>query len=239
MYANRQPARDGFIPERMLTMLYPFKKPQALAAKLVEVGLWNRVPGGYSIHQFSFWNRSKEQVEAERESTRLRVAKHRNASAEATCNGDGNAVTVTDSAPVTNGDGNSNVPDHSSASASAASTPGESKAPRERRARADLAPPDYLQPDWQPDRESVEVLAAETQSQTEVILRQRPGFVDFFTRGKGKRRKADGWRQSWMHWVRTSAADGKLHLLPTNGSGGPRPVGPAVFDPMTNQSGSL
>lgn len=92
----------------------------------------------------------------------------------------------------------------------------EGEAPRERRARPDLAPPDFLRSDWRPDPESVEVLAAETQSPPELILRQRHGFVDYWTRGKGKtkRRKLDGWRQSWMRWVRTNAADGRLGSAP-------------------------
>jgi hypothetical protein len=104
MYANRQPARDGFIPEQMLPMLYPLPpgKRVKLVAKLVEVGLWDIAPGGYLIHQFTVWNRSKEQVEAEREATRNRVAKHR---ANGVTNQTGNAVTPSVSNAV--------VPDHS------------------------------------------------------------------------------------------------------------------------------
>lgn len=74
MYANRQDARDGFIPEPMLAMLYPFKKPKTLAAKLVDVGLWEVVPGGYLIHGYHDWNPTKEQVEAERAKGRERAA---------------------------------------------------------------------------------------------------------------------------------------------------------------------
>ena len=74
MYANRQDARDGFIPEPMLAMLYPFTKPKKLAAKLVEVGLWEVVPGGYLIHGYHDWNPTREQVEAERAKGRERAA---------------------------------------------------------------------------------------------------------------------------------------------------------------------
>ena len=49
MYANRQPARDGFIPASALRMLYPFKSPKRLATKLVKAGLWTRTDGGYVI----------------------------------------------------------------------------------------------------------------------------------------------------------------------------------------------
>lgn len=100
MYANRQPARDGFIPEAVLPMLYPLtpKSRARLCAKLVEVGLWVQTDGGYQVHEFKQWNKTKEQLETEREGTRLRVAEFRRRNA--TGNEIGNAVT----APVTRGD---------------------------------------------------------------------------------------------------------------------------------------
>lgn len=75
MYANRQKARDGFIPELTVGMLYPFKNAKALATKLVDVGLWKRVTGGYEIHDFLYWNQSKEQREDTLEKGRQRAAK--------------------------------------------------------------------------------------------------------------------------------------------------------------------
>jgi hypothetical protein len=106
MYANRQPARDGYIPEQVLPMLYPLapKQRARLCDRLVEVGLWERVQGGYQIHEFKAWNRTKEQVEVERESTRLRVAEfRRNKTANSESNGSRNGVTQNT--------GNENVPD--------------------------------------------------------------------------------------------------------------------------------
>lgn len=75
MYANRQTARDGFIPDGVLGMLYPFKSPGKLAAKLIGVGLWHRVPGGYLIHEFTWWNQTREQRDAELAAGRERAAK--------------------------------------------------------------------------------------------------------------------------------------------------------------------
>jgi hypothetical protein len=75
MYANRQEARDGFIPERALPMLYPLRSPSRMAAKLVEVGLWERVPGGYLIHGYHDYNPTKEQVEEERAKGRERASR--------------------------------------------------------------------------------------------------------------------------------------------------------------------
>lgn len=77
MYCNRQAARDGEIPEEVLGLLYPagsFKtKPAKLADKLVEVGLWERIQGGYRVHNWDKWNRSSEAVEAERAKGRERA----------------------------------------------------------------------------------------------------------------------------------------------------------------------
>jgi hypothetical protein len=76
MYANRQPARDGFIPEAMLGMLFPFKNPKKLAEKLVEAELWHRVTGGYQIHEFESWNQGARQTtDEERAKGRARAAK--------------------------------------------------------------------------------------------------------------------------------------------------------------------
>lgn len=75
MYANRQRARDGLIPEKAIRMLYPVDNPQALAEKLVEVGLWVKTKSGYKIHNYHKWNPTLEQVEAERAAGRNRAAK--------------------------------------------------------------------------------------------------------------------------------------------------------------------
>lgn len=86
MYANRQKARDGFIPEAMVALLYPFKAPKRLAAKLVQVKLWERAEGGYRIHDYRFWNKTKEQVQHDQAEGRRRAAEsyaRRKAEAEA------------------------------------------------------------------------------------------------------------------------------------------------------------
>ncbi len=77
MYANRQTARDGFIPAAVVGMLYPYPpaKTAKLAARLVAVGLWVEADGGYRIHQFTIWNQTKEQREHELEEGRRRAAK--------------------------------------------------------------------------------------------------------------------------------------------------------------------
>ena len=51
-YCNRQPQRDGFIPDGKVDCLFPIPKARSVAAKLVEVGLWERVEGGYQVHDY-------------------------------------------------------------------------------------------------------------------------------------------------------------------------------------------
>lgn len=75
MYANRQAARDGFIPTQIVGMLYPLKSVAKLVERLIAVGLWDPVDGGYQIHEFTTWNQTKEQREAELASGRERAAK--------------------------------------------------------------------------------------------------------------------------------------------------------------------
>lgn len=62
---------DGFIPERV------FRHEKAMIARLVEVGLWHEVDGGYVIHDFLDYNPSRAEVLAKREAWRTRQAKSR------------------------------------------------------------------------------------------------------------------------------------------------------------------
>jgi 5-methylcytosine-specific restriction endonuclease McrA len=74
MFVNRNPKRNGVIPDKALAMLYPVKSPKKLADKLVEVGLWERIDGGYRIHDFEEWNET-----AEERDERLGIAARRRA----------------------------------------------------------------------------------------------------------------------------------------------------------------
>lgn len=52
MYCNSQKAKDGFIPEAAVPVLYPIPGWRREAIRLVSVGLWERVEGGYKIHDY-------------------------------------------------------------------------------------------------------------------------------------------------------------------------------------------
>lgn len=88
---------DGFIPEAALRQLAADAQvtanPRKLAARLVEVGLWEEAAGGYQIHDYLTYNPTREAVEAARAANAARIAAWR--AGKAPRNG------VTD--PVTNG----------------------------------------------------------------------------------------------------------------------------------------
>lgn len=52
-YANRQTLHDGFVPAAALAMLYPIANVKRHAERLVEVGLWERAPSGFRIHDYA------------------------------------------------------------------------------------------------------------------------------------------------------------------------------------------
>jgi hypothetical protein len=75
-YASRY-LTDGFIPSDALPVLLPQASPKALAQKLVEVGLWLLVDGGWQIHDYHEYQPSGEQVRQHRASNAARQARHR------------------------------------------------------------------------------------------------------------------------------------------------------------------
>ena len=80
-YCNRF-LTDGFVPTSVLARLSDRKRPTALAAKLVEVGIWDVTDNGWQIHDFLAYQPSKEKVENDRESARQRMANARGSSAD-------------------------------------------------------------------------------------------------------------------------------------------------------------
>lgn len=76
MWSSRN-LTDGHVPEAIVTRLTDRKNASALAKKLVEVGLWDKATDGYVVHDYLDHQRSREEIEADREKTALRVAKHR------------------------------------------------------------------------------------------------------------------------------------------------------------------
>lgn len=78
-WSNRN-LMDGFIPERQVARLVNFEdlaKAEDLAGELVTAGLWERVAGGYRIHDYHDYQPSAEAVRAERRKSAERKQKQR------------------------------------------------------------------------------------------------------------------------------------------------------------------
>jgi hypothetical protein len=95
-YANRY-LTDGFVPAAAVRRLTDLDDPFRLAAKLVDVGLFEAVDGGYRIHDYAEYQPSAGDVKDQRQKTADRVAawrdRHRNGVTAPSGNGVGNART--------------------------------------------------------------------------------------------------------------------------------------------------
>ena len=61
-YASRN-LTDGFIPAALVRRLSDVPDPKAEAARLVEVGLWIKVDGGFQVHDYAEYQRTNAEVE--------------------------------------------------------------------------------------------------------------------------------------------------------------------------------
>lgn len=84
-YCSRQ-LTDGFIPDQKIGRLTQTTGERALADRLVQVGLWDRADDGYRVHDYCKHQRSKAQVERQRERSAARMRDWR-ATQEAASNG--------------------------------------------------------------------------------------------------------------------------------------------------------
>lgn len=85
-YANRY-STDGFIPDVTVPALYPLRHPAKVAQQLVTVGLFERVEGGFVVHDYLDYNPSAIEVKERREAERLRKQAQRSAGASASDRG--------------------------------------------------------------------------------------------------------------------------------------------------------
>lgn len=68
LYASKH-TTDGYIPANRVPRLIRTYKARYLA-DLMEATLWRPADAGYTIHDYLDWNRSREQIEADRERLR-------------------------------------------------------------------------------------------------------------------------------------------------------------------------
>lgn len=100
---------DGFVPENQPARLagntgrlLPRTGVAGLVDCLLSAGMWERVEGGYQIHDYLDYNPSKDAVLSERAKVKGRVDKWRNGHRNAVTNGGGNGDSngVYNAAPV-------------------------------------------------------------------------------------------------------------------------------------------
>jgi hypothetical protein len=72
--------RDGFVPEWVVD---GFKSGRRDAVALVDVGLWLKVTGGWSFHDWAELNPTHAELEAQRDAGARRQRRHRNGSSHA------------------------------------------------------------------------------------------------------------------------------------------------------------
>lgn len=103
---------DGFIPEEALALLGVAKGSDALASKLVEVGLFCRVDGGYQVHDYLDLNASRDEAVATKQKRHEDKAKAGRAGAAARWQKDGSLPSVPDSTDVAQRNGETMAPSH-------------------------------------------------------------------------------------------------------------------------------
>src|SRR5262245_48168555 len=91
-WSNKQ-LTDGYIPLAALRRLVDLDDPSRVAARLVEVGLWERAPGGFQIHDYEQYQPSAESVREERRKNAERVRAWREKHAQEPDSGRSNGVT--------------------------------------------------------------------------------------------------------------------------------------------------
>jgi hypothetical protein len=76
MYSNRH-LTDGFLPMSTIQSFPHLTKPAAVADALVSAGLWEKVTGGFKIHDFADHNPSATVIKRKRRDDRNRKREDR------------------------------------------------------------------------------------------------------------------------------------------------------------------
>jgi hypothetical protein len=100
-YCNRH-LTDGFISSAQIRRLLDVDAPENVADKLVSVGLWENVIGGYKVHDYLDYNMSSAQIKTEREANARRQDEWRTkrAASNIVSNGVTNGVSNTVPIPI-------------------------------------------------------------------------------------------------------------------------------------------
>jgi hypothetical protein len=76
MWSNKH-LTDGFLPTSTVEGFRHVDKPLAVADALAQAGLFDRVEGGFEIHDFAEYNPSARAIKAKRKEDRVRKQRER------------------------------------------------------------------------------------------------------------------------------------------------------------------
>ena len=204
---------DGYLAEHMVDEIGGTHKS---AAALVDAGLWELANGGFQFHDWSDYNPTREEVEADRNAARERMKRIRSgrssggSSAEVRANNKRSSDQVRDPRP-----------DPTRSSSGTTSLPPEvpthppASMPRSNGKGTRIPEPfvvDEAMKDWAVDRGYT----------AEWCMQQTERFINYWTAKPGKDGTKSDWRATWRNWILKAADDPP----PNSGRGGRRPNGP-------------
>jgi hypothetical protein len=193
---------DGHVPRHMLGT---FGARLGDSRKLVEIGLWLEVEGGWQFRDWSDYQPSREHVMADREAARQRqrAARDRARATQLSQRDSGVTNTVT-SSDVTDP---SHFPDPTRPDPTLLVLPTEVQAPQKPKRGTRL--PD----DWQP---SADLIAkARKQFPSVDLVAETEAFRDYWHAKAGKDATKVDWDLTWTTWMRRTH---KQHQQRTNGN---------------------
>lgn len=225
---------DGHVPSEVAAM-YGTKTE---ARRLVESGLWERDTqrGGYVMHDYLDWNKSRAEVEAQREvraragrAGGKRSGKVRASKAEAKAQA--NASSLLEQTPST--DEAKTNPDPTHTQEPQEQTPSVLSADKPRTKRGTRIPDDFaVTPD---------MVAWAQQNTPDVDGRfETAQFVDYWHAKSGAGATKLDWRRTWQTWMRN--AQQRAPHRPSNVvalRGADRPPTPSTTDQRVNQALAL
>jgi hypothetical protein len=178
---------DGVVPRHMLAT---FGARAGDSRKLLEIGLWEEVDGGFRFRDWDEYQPSREQVEADRKAARQRQQAARDRAREARSSRRDDAVT----SRVTSGDVTAlsrlpdpTRPDHIEETSS---LQGAAPRPKPRATR--------LPEDWQPTREMVE--QARIRFPRLDLRTETEKFRNYWHAKSRDATKVD-WAKTWTNWL--------------------------------------
>jgi hypothetical protein len=207
-YANRH-TTDGFVPAGLLRRLGDPAAADA-ADRLVEAGLWEPADGGWVIHDYLRYQRSRAEIEdigdkraeAGRRGGQAKP-KQTGSKPEANDRHTGSNAEAVASKPEAEEEREREVDDEHTPRARGSGAGRPNDRPRVRAVPKPAAEEAPLPADWAPDDPALAWAAAKGWP-PDWVADQTELFVGYWTREKPRERKRD-WYQAWQRWLSAEA----------------------------------